>query len=130
MILEAHHRFDKDEVVNLWSLIRDVYELHQELQTTDHRHELVAVAHIIVMAWQRYDNYTQQRRAERNESEVHVTPQWIVDIRHNFDIPFNDSPSMTDTTAHQPIPGLNGVMSEDFDFDLDMVDWSFLDKVS
>ena len=128
LLLEANHRFDQDEVANLWSLIHDVYDVHPELRAAGHRSEWDLVAHIMIVAWQKHKIYVQECHVRRNEPIVREDPEWIMDLRCNFGIPDSDL-SMPDSSMHMPELDPNWTLPDDLLFDFNTIDWFIINKL-
>ena len=122
VLLEAHHRFDKDEVKDLWSLIRRIYATHPELSTATRRVEAATVARITLAAWQRHDAYIRQHQVD----ESYERPQWIVELCQNFNLPQPDTTLPTDSAMQEPAFDANQLLPVDFDFDV--FDWAVWDE--
>ena len=126
IVLEAHHRFDNDTVVeDLWSLIGKVYVHHSALMRAISRPDIASIARITLVAWQRRHTYLQQRGRTidlLNQSEV---PSWIQELRQKLEpLDFVNPMPASDATAQQPTVDDNGqILPPDFNFDV--IDWAF-----
>lgn len=126
IILEAHHRFDDDAVVDLWSLIGRVYVSHPRLMVAVHHPDIASIVRITLVAWQRHYTHIQQRDQQRhnlNLLEQSEPPSWILELRRKFDPTEVDSTLAPDSTAQEPAVDTSQLLPPDFDFD--SIDWSF-----
>jgi hypothetical protein len=62
LILETYRRYDDHQVLDLWSLIGRVYNVHPDLMTAVNRPEVTFIARITVAAGQKYHIQLQQQR--------------------------------------------------------------------
>jgi hypothetical protein len=121
LILEAHQRYDDHQVVNLWSLIGRVYDVHPDLMTAVNRPEVTFVARITVAAWQRYDIRRRQRPGV-NDAIAIEDPEWIRQLCYNFNLPLTDSSATIEEVAQSSSSDAAQLLPTNFDFD--MIDWS------
>ena len=117
IILEAHHRFDSDAVMDLWSLVGRVYVNHPTLMTAASRSDIAPIARITLAAWWRLHMM--------NESTP--PPQWIQGLLQKSHLPEIALKSGSSTVERQHRSNDNQDCLLDFDFDL--IDWSFWENL-
>jgi hypothetical protein len=123
LVLEAHQRYDDHQVVDLWSLIGRVYDVHPDLMTAANRPEVIFIARITVAAWQKYDNQMRQKSSGVHGAIAIETPEWIRQLCYNFNLPLTDSSATIEEVAQSCSPDSAALLlSTNFDFD--MIDWS------
>lgn len=122
LVLEAHQRYDDHQVVDLWSLIGRVYDVHPDLMTAVNRPEVTFVARITVAAWQKYDIQMRQQRSGVQGAIAMETPEWIRQLCYNFNLPLADSSATILEVAQSFSSDPAQLLSTNFDFD--MIDWS------
>ncbi|KAK8859869.1 Transcription factor vrtR1 [Apiospora arundinis] len=127
VLLECHHRFDQAEVADLWSLVGRLHSVHPQLHTAVDRHEVASVARITIAAWQKHATHVQQQQDVEFEQ-----PQWVLDLYRNFGHPPAAEEAarsiVADTKSQEP-PADASQLAE-FDFDLDMFDWSVWEEMN
>jgi hypothetical protein len=122
LVLEAHQRYDDHQVVDLWSLIGRVYDVHPDLMTAVNRPEVTFIARITVAAWQKYDIQMRQQRSGKHGAIAMETPEWIRQLCYNFNLPLTDSSATIEEIAQSLSSDPDQLLSTNFDFD--MIDWS------
>ena len=120
VILEASHRSEDEAVTEIWTVIRRTYETHADLRTSVHRQDVRFSARITANAWQKYTAYLQKKDPSGHQK----SSQWILDLYQTFGLP---QPNVPSGAANTEVDG-DPEQPFDFDFDLDMVDWSAWDK--
>lgn len=130
VILEAHHRFDNDAVVDLLSLIGKVYIHHPTLMTAVSHPDIASIAQITLAAWQKHHTYAQQQYQQRhdtrllNESEL---PVWVQELQRKFDLPEVNPEPAPDRVVRESAIGASQLLPLDFDFD--SINWSFWENL-
>ena len=119
IILEAHHRYDSDAVVELWSLLGRVFINHPTLMTAASRSDIAPIARITLAAW--------WRQHLRDESRS--PPQWIKELRQKSHLPEIDPRSGSLAAGHPRTNDDHQGCPTDLDFDFDLIDWSFWDTL-
>ncbi|KAJ4286310.1 hypothetical protein N0V90_013344 [Kalmusia sp. IMI 367209] len=122
VILEVHQRYDDQNVVDLWSLIGRVYDVHPDLMTAVNRPEVIFIARITVAAWQNYDIQMRQQRSGVHSGIAMENPEWIRQLCYNFNLPLTDSSASVEEIAQSFNSDPSYSLPANFDFD--MIDWS------
>lgn len=122
VVLEAHHRFDNDDVENLWSLIGRVYLGHPKIMTAVHHPDVISIVQMTLAAWQRRHTYILQKDHNFMGASHSVTPSWITELRQRFNMPEEHPTVAPASTAGEPIVDVDQFLNPEIDFD--SINWS------
>ena len=125
IILEAHHRFADDAVVDLWSLIGRIYAIHPKLMHAVHRPDIAPIVQITLAAWQKRYAHLQQRFQHSSPTDPlnePSPPPWLSELRRKFEPPAATSTLAPDATVREPVGAASPLLPLNFDFD--SIDWS------